>query len=130
METQTANPYCLAQYVIPNPVDRKKQANEYDADPILQRLPEHLLEFIKNVFDDKADLAQFVDKYPHPNSFFLALCKEADQFCPGRSTSDLLAKQLICERMFHSFGKALKTIVAKELGGSLILEILLSKLRR
>jgi hypothetical protein len=97
MTDQTTNPYQLAQYIVPDPPSALRY-NTVDANPILQQLETHLILFFMGVML-RGELNKRLGENEHPNKFIQMFAEEADDFCPGRTTSSMpllpgLAKRL------------------------------------
>lgn len=111
------NPYSLAQYVITEQ-PQKTKFNNYDGDPILQNLEKHLMRYITEILIS-GDFFDSLKDDSHPNEMIKRLATKADEFCPGRTTSDLLIKAEIVNHVFEHFMKTLMKVTLDHTTGSL-----------
>jgi hypothetical protein len=113
MTDQTTNPYQLAQYIVPDPPSALRY-NTVDANPILQQLETHLILFFMGVML-RGELNKRLGENEHPNKFIQMFAEEADDFCPGRTTSDLLLKLEIVNAVASRIGEAVKNSLLNHL---------------
>lgn len=117
MSNQTENPYQLAQYII-DESPQKSKFNTFDANPILQNLEKHLMRYIAEILVE----GSFFDNLKndsHPNQLIKRLAIKADEFCPGRTTADLLMKTEIVNHVFEKFMTTLMKVTLDHTSSSL-----------
>ncbi|WP_020599206.1 hypothetical protein [Spirosoma panaciterrae] len=117
MSNQTENPYQLAQYII-DESPQKGKFNTFDANPTLQNLEKCLLRYIAEILVVGEFFENLKDD-SHPNQLIKRLAIKADEFCPSRTTADLLMKSEIVNHVFEHFMTTLMKVTLNRTTDSL-----------